>query len=242
MKIDVTMNGKDKTIIPGNRKKIVQQPSFRCTVSEGSRVVLNAQDLMKVTDSKSVKHYSWKQIGTDISVINDGLDSDSPSFSFTAPYVKNGELITRLTFELGTKDSSGNSGDTYKATVIIKRVHRAVIFQGGVALGAYEAGVFHALVDKLVKKSKTNGLRYEKRPLFDIVAGTSIGAMNSAIIVSSVTKKGRVSEDEKNWENSAEEVINFWRTQQYAWPTLADILDMIPWYHLWREILHNIFS
>ena len=80
MKIDVTMNGKDKTIIPGNRKKIVQQPSFRCTVSEGSRVVLNAQDLMKVTDSKSVKHYSWKQIGTDISVINDGLDSDSPTF------------------------------------------------------------------------------------------------------------------------------------------------------------------
>lgn len=63
--------------------------------------------------------------------------------------------------------------------------------------------------------------------------------MNSAIIVSSVTKKGRALEDEKNWENSSEEVINFWRTQQYAWPTLADSLDMIPGYHYWREILHN---
>lgn len=241
MKIDVIMNGKDKITIPGNRKEIVQRPSFRCTVSEGSRVVLNAQDLMKVTDDKSVKHYSWKQIGTDVSVINDGLESDSPSFSFIAPYVKNGELITRLTFELNTKDSSGNSGDTYRATVIIKRVHRAVIFQGGVALGAYEAGVFHALVDKLVKKSKTNGQRYEKRPLFDIVAGTSIGAMNAAIVVSSIIKKnneGMNSEDPENWRDSAKKVIEFWRTQEQL-PTVADLLDMNPFYHYSWDIIHN---
>jgi len=37
--------------------------------------------------------------------------------------------------------------------------------------------------------------------LFDIVAGTSIGAMNGAIVVSSVTKKGKNLVDEKNWED-----------------------------------------
>ena len=37
---------------------------------------------------------------------------------------------------------------THDAKVIVERVHRAMIFQGGVALGAYEAGVFQAVVEK----------------------------------------------------------------------------------------------
>jgi predicted acylesterase/phospholipase RssA len=114
-------------------------------------------------------------------VINDDPVNDSPIFSFTAPYVKGSNINTRLTFELNTKDISGKSGVTYTASVVVKRVHRAVIFQGGVALEAYEAGVFQALVNKLVKKNKdekASGVRNEKRPLFDIVAGTSIGAID----------------------------------------------------------------
>ena len=108
--------------------------------------------------------------------------------------------------------------------MIVKRVHRVIIFQGGVALGAYEAGVFQALVEKLVKNDKDKkrkGLENEKRPLFDIVAGASIGAMNGAIVVSSVTKEGKNLEDEKNWQDSAKEVIEFWRDQQYPWPTIS---------------------
>ena len=68
----------------------------------------------------------------------------------------------------------------------------AIIFQGGVALGAYEAGVYQAIVEKIIKNDKDGGrniLAHEKKPLFDIVAGTSIGAMNAAIVVSSVTRK-----------------------------------------------------
>ncbi|MGA8082470.1 MAG: patatin-like phospholipase family protein, partial [Candidatus Nitrosopolaris sp.] len=66
----------------------------------------------------------------------------------------------------------------YTADVIVKRVQRAMIFQGGAALGAYEAGTYEAIVEKLVKENegrKLKGLEDEKRPLFDIVAGTSIG-------------------------------------------------------------------
>jgi NTE family protein len=232
------MDGKDKSAIPKNSKKVEnQQPGFKHIVSEGSIVVLDARDLIK--DTNSIKHYSWKQTAG-IPVIND-LVKDSPSFSFTAPYVKGNDINTRLTFELITKDADGKTGDPYNANVIVKRVHRAIIFQGGVALGAYEAGVFQALVEKLVKNDedkKRKGLGNEKRPLFDIVAGASIGAMNGAIVVSSVMEKGKGLEDEKNWETSAKEVIKFWGAQQYQWLTVADNLDMNPLYHYWRDILH----
>ena len=139
-----------------------------------------------------------------------------------------------LGFKLTIKDN--NSDKTIipnsNLNVIVKRVQRAIIFQGGVALGAYEAGVFQAIVESLIDEDKKKkGLKSEKRPMFDIVAGASIGAMNGAIVVSSVTK-------DKNWEDSAKEVIEFWRTQQYQFPTIADSLDMNPLYHYWRDIVH----
>jgi len=53
-----------------------------------------------------------------------------------------------------------------------KNTQRAIIFQGGGGLGAYEAGVIKAIYDKLSSENDKN------KPLFDIVAGTSIGAIN----------------------------------------------------------------
>ncbi len=59
------------------------------------------------------------------------------------------------------------------------------------SLGAYEVGVLQVLRKKLEeevtevsKKSGENGL------LFDIIAGTSIGAMNGAILVSQFLQSG----------------------------------------------------
>ena len=57
----------------------------------------------------------------------------------------------------------------------------------------------------------------------------SIGAMNSAIVVSNVT-------DGKSWEDTAQEVIKFWRDQE--WPTFADSLDTNPAYRTWWDIVH----
>jgi NTE family protein len=74
---------------------------------------------------------------------------------------------------------------------------RALVLQGGGALGAYEAGVFEVLyywIKKDLKGSKEN--------VFDIVAGTSIGAINGALLVSHVKQKG-------SWEGSAENSKNF---------------------------------
>ena len=62
---------------------------------------------------------------------------------------------------------------------IIKEV---LVFQGGGSLGAYEAGVYKALVEMTAKYNKEKG--FKDKPLADIIAGTSIGAINAAIIVS----------------------------------------------------------
>ncbi len=48
--------------------------------------------------------------------------------------------------------------------------------QGGGALGAYEAGTYQQIYKKVSHES-ANGR------LFDIIAGTSIGAINSTVLV-----------------------------------------------------------
>lgn len=70
-----------------------------------------------------------------------------------------------------------------------------LVLQGGGSLGAYECGVYKA-VDKLKIKC-------------DIVAGTSIGGINAAII--SGSKSGKASEDLENfWFTLAETVTPFY--------------------------------
>ncbi|HJU85077.1 MAG TPA: patatin-like phospholipase family protein [Nitrososphaeraceae archaeon] len=78
------------------------------------------------------------------------------------------------------------------------RPQRALVLQGGGALGAYEAGVFNVLYNWI--KKDLNG----SENIFDIVAGTSIGAINGAILVSHVKEK-------RSWEGSAHKLVEFWR-------------------------------
>ena len=68
---------------------------------------------------------------------------------------------------------------------------RALVLQGGGALGAYEAGVISMLCRRFTEKNDKEKNKDNRRPLFDIVAGTSIGAMNAAILVSNVVKNGK---------------------------------------------------
>ncbi len=84
----------------------------------------------------------------------------------------------------------------------VPEVQRALIFQGGGALAAYEAGVFSAFCEYLLKKDmkyKNNGNRH----LFDIVAGTSSGSFNAAIIASYVMEKG-------TWNGCQLQLESFW--------------------------------
>jgi NTE family protein len=228
----------DRGTIGRDDKQDVNSSSLKYTVSEGSNFVLDPIEFLSANDLDINNLYTWKQIGGEPISQDDQLLS---TLSFTAPYVKGNYAYDRLSFELTVKDNKGKiKGSPYTAEVIVRRVQRAMIFQGGGALGAYESGVYKAIVEKLIKEDEgrvSKGL-VEKRPLFDIVAGTSIGAMNAAIVVSSVSEKGKILEDPKNWEDSYERVRMFWRAQK-QFPTLADLLDIIPFYNNWWDAIHN---
>src|SRR5919109_316555 len=102
------------------------------------------------------------------------------------------------------------------STIIIPESQRALVFQGGGSLGAYEAGVFHVLYHWIKKD-----IRKDDKNIFDIIAGTSIGAINASIILGHILErkedfKGKEHDNgESNnmiyWEGSPEKLIDFWR-------------------------------
>ena len=84
----------------------------------------------------------------------------------------------------------------------------ALVFQGGGALGAYEAGTYQQIYRKVARDRKDD-------KLFDIIAGTSIGAINSTVIVGHYLKNN-------SWAGSAEKLLEFW--EGFMSPTFADDL------------------
>jgi NTE family protein len=88
-----------------------------------------------------------------------------------------------------------------KKSVDIPERERAFVLQGGGSLGAYGAGVYKGLYESLSKADTEKGKKRE--PIFDIIAGTSIGAINAAILVSYVVEN-------QTYEGSAERLVDFW--------------------------------
>ena len=99
-------------------------------------------------------------------------------------------------------------------------INRALIFQGGGSLGAYEAGAYKAIYEELTARGRAEGR--ENEPLFHIVSGTSIGAINAALLVSYV-------KENKTWEGSGERLIEFW---EYL--STQPLVENIPYFmHYW---------
>jgi predicted acylesterase/phospholipase RssA len=98
----------------------------------------------------------------------------------------------------------------------IPEKQRVLILQGGGAIAAYEAGVFEALSEQLSKENTD-------RPLFDIIAGTSGGAINAALLVS-------YFRDNKTWKGAAERLSSYWRNISVD---LSEEVDF--WIRWWNE-------
>jgi len=81
------------------------------------------------------------------------------------------------------------------------KLNRALIFQVYGSLGAYEAGIFKTLYENLFENEKYND--GNNGPLFDILTGTGMGAVNAALIVSHVIQNG-------TWKGSSEKLLAFW--------------------------------
>jgi NTE family protein len=107
--------------------------------------------------------------------------------------------------------------------------------QGGGALGAYEAGVYRALYEHIYESLKRQNRENEN--VFDIIAGTSIGAINAAIIVSHVAKnkKENPSWDQlKCWKDSADKLEEFWTDQIASTPDLSTT-NYYYYYEQWND-------
>lgn len=102
---------------------------------------------------------------------------------------------------------------------------RVLVLQGGGSLGAYEAGAYQALSEMVTKKDKERG--FKDKPLLDIVAGTSIGAINAAVLVSYVMENN-------TWEGSAERLNKFW---EYL--SKESSLDHVFGFTYWWDFFHN---
>jgi NTE family protein len=112
----------------------------------------------------------------------------------------------------------------------VPRKQRALVFQGSVALGAFEAGVFKKLYQMIKEKDEN----WENR-MFDIIAGTSAGAINAAILTSHVKQK-------KTWKGSADKIEQYWK-EHLSSPTPAITKQGVYWwdeyYQWWGKYYEN---
>lgn len=109
---------------------------------------------------------------------------------------------------------------------------RAIVLQGGGSLGAYEAGAYRALYERLSEKDTREGRI--GRPTFDIIAGTSIGAINAAVLVSHVVEY-------QTYEGSTEKLIQFWN--YLSKESMSDTNPFFkPWWDYWHAINGEIAS
>ena len=111
-------------------------------------------------------------------------------------------------------------------------INRALIFQGGGSLGAYEAGAYKAMNEGLSAFFITKGR--ENEPLFHIVCGTSIGAINAALLVSYV-------KENNTWEGSAERLIEFWEYLSTE-SSVENIPYFMHYWDSWRKLDSRIAS
>jgi len=83
-------------------------------------------------------------------------------------------------------------------------VKRAIVLSGGGARGAYEAGALQFILDELPKRTGV-------KPHFDIVCGTSVGAIHAAFIAATADlTEGRGPRLVKIWEHlHVDEVFRF---------------------------------
>jgi NTE family protein len=101
---------------------------------------------------------------------------------------------------------------------------RALVLQGGGSLGAYGAGAYRAIYEFLSKKDADEGRK--GKSTFDIVAGTSIGAINAAVLVSYVVEN-------QTYEGSVERLVDFWH-----YLSKESIVETNPFFRPWWDYWH----
>jgi NTE family protein len=128
-----------------------------------------------------------------------------------------------------TRSMNNNEITLPKIQITVPKIQRALILQGGGALGAYQVGVLKVLYKYLMEKGNYN----KDESLFDIIAGTSIGAMNAAVLVSNLVNK------HKTWDDAIKELENFWTDDQHG---LSSTPDFGKWWQNNEDDFNKVYA
>src|SRR5829696_4304872 len=136
-----------------------------------------------------------------------GTKSDSPNTSSNKDISSsNASLLPPL--------SSSSSPRSSLSSADNNRIENVLVLQGGGSLGAFGCGVFKALANNNIK--------------LDIIAGTSIGGTNAAIIAGSKDEKHPEHLLEQFWLELSESFVDLHRS---TFPYLPKFLEEML-YHL----------
>ena len=116
--------------------------------------------------------------------------------------IESKNLITDGIHEPLTKDNTNNKRNS--------DLQRALVLQGGGALAAYEVGVYGILYFWRRKEIEKKNSRNDDH-IFDIISGTSGGAINGWIVINHVLDKmnqGYAVTD--SWKGSVKKLLYFW--------------------------------
>jgi NTE family protein len=108
----------------------------------------------------------------------------------------------------GRRERRNNEKKRISDSIGTDDLQTALVLQGGGALAAYEAGVYAALYFWI-----RNGLgSQENKNIFDVIAGTSAGAINGSIIISHVlTRRKQNVSISGSWKGSVRKLLEFWQ-------------------------------
>lgn len=254
---DINNNGdRPKTPIHAYASPPIAYAGPQQIVYEGSEVRLEGSCNLDVNieskDSGNVSYF-WSlnnsESNSNLSFTNnDIIGTNTKNPKFKAPYVpfdpknKDNKPYISLSFKLVVKDNStGLISEPSTVDIVVKMIQRALVLQGGGSLGAYELGVYKALCEKLIQNQDKDDNKRKNRPLFDVIAGSSIGAINASLIVSSVLKSMRNGvgstenlEINKIWQKSVEDLENYWNDITFPIPVLENgIFDN--WWDFWNS-------
>ena len=130
--------------------------------------------------------------------------------------IQNNEKLLVLT--------KNKNGETFS----IPTKQRALILQGGGALGYYEIGVLQSICKHLFNNTESRDQNDEAndRHFFDIIAGVSIGAINAVFLVDYVLKNNG------KWNGAINDLKEFWNNfKAYTYAELN------PWFGLaWNNL------
>ena len=117
------------------------------------------------------------------------------------------KITTDITNKRLTRDNANDRRN--------KDVQSALVLQGGGALAAYEVGVYAALYfwrkKEIEKKNGRNNNNNNNYHIFDIVSGTSGGAINGWILINHVlTRINQGYSITESWKGSLKKLLDFW--------------------------------